>query len=251
MRWTHQWREKRGVANPKVSVVGAEACLWAELVDEEVFDVRLYSRLPVLAERFWSAASVNDLNSMYERLVSIHEVLVAINIVDMKQRVRSQLSDLGLNETQIDMMEMIEPVKWYARLLGQQALNARIEGREMPQARPYDTSSALNRAADFLPPESLAARPLTALIESAFQGDTHALEDITDLCGDWQGQSNHPWPEELRAIVTSLNTALATVVDYCKQEIDARTAREHFAAVAQPQGEYVLGLPVQNWLEGV
>ena len=50
------------------------------------------------------------------------------------------------------LIEQLEPVKWYARLLGEQALQARLSGVEMPQARPYDADTPLDRAVDVLFP---------------------------------------------------------------------------------------------------
>ena len=56
--WARQWRERDEPVRAQVQpgrVLGAEACLWSELVDNELLDVRLWSRMPLLAELFWSA----------------------------------------------------------------------------------------------------------------------------------------------------------------------------------------------------
>jgi len=49
-------------------VLGGEACMWAEHVNAETVDSRLWPRLAVVAERFWSSQSVRDVPDMYRRL---------------------------------------------------------------------------------------------------------------------------------------------------------------------------------------
>ncbi|MDA1073295.1 MAG: family 20 glycosylhydrolase [Proteobacteria bacterium] len=243
MKWTHQWRQgKTGTELDLQGVLGAEACLWSELVEDEVLDVRLWTRLPALAERFWSAADCTDLASMYDRLQASADYLAESSVLDLTTRVHRQLLDLGLNEQQIEMTRLVEPVKWYARLLGATALAARLQGREMPQARPYDTTSSLNRAADILPSESLPARRINQQVVASLAGDREATEQMRELNAAWHAQINQPWPEDLVAVVQALTLFTATVLDLADGLIDEREAQVRFATCAQPADEYILAL---------
>ena len=49
-------------------VLGAEACMWAELVSNGTIDSRVWPRLAAIAERFWSPQQITDVADMYRRL---------------------------------------------------------------------------------------------------------------------------------------------------------------------------------------
>ena len=49
-------------------LLGGEACSWSESADEANVGDRIFKRLPAVAERLWSPASVNDVERAQERL---------------------------------------------------------------------------------------------------------------------------------------------------------------------------------------
>lgn len=176
LEWTKQWRERNAdsrVHTERGRVIGAEACLWSELVDNELLDVRLWSRLPLLAELFWSnKSSPNDYTRLSHSLTSWRFFggpdLVPALCGTVSADQLDLLAPTGITAELTELLAVLEPVKWYARLLGAEALAARLQGSEMPQARPYHLGSALRGVADVLSPQSYRTAQLAQLLERWF-----------------------------------------------------------------------------------
>ncbi|MEM7077293.1 MAG: beta-N-acetylhexosaminidase [Pseudomonadota bacterium] len=227
IEWTKQWRAGAVAHDGSGTVLGGEACLWSELVDSPTVDARLWSRLPAVAERLWSQAKVRDTEDFYRRQTLWFACSGRAPEAFARERLWAQLSD-----AQIDTVLYLEPVKWYARLLGMQALQARIDGTEMPQARPYQTQTPLDAVIDFLPPESLRARDLA----------TASAQQLRALAKGWRDLRPESWPDDLVAAMAALQRVGVLVLGFEAGDIDRDAYLTALTELYGPHGEYVLAV---------
>ena len=239
LEWTLQWRERAedlaaGDHSAPVlasNVQGAEACLWSELVDTQTLDVRLWSRLPLLAELFWlgqtrESAYTRIAHSLYswQRLGGPE---FGWCLADAGSPLtKSQLALLapsGITETVSQLLGVLEPSKWYARLLGAEALAARLQGSEMPKARPYNRLTELRSIACVISPQSFRSAEFEELLlrwnQAALSDADQAQLKFWLAC--WAGQLDAVQQlsvdadvlEQLRALAGRL-FELTQVLDY-------------------------------------
>ena len=237
LAWTHQWREGAvniDAAQTSAQVLGGEACLWAELVDSQTLMPRLWSRLPAVAEVLWSNISTpvapEAMHDLYRRLNSSWRALP--NDPELCQN--QALEKMGFSQAQQTVLSYLEPVKWYGRLLGEQALQARLSGTEMPQARPYGVNTPLDKVIDFIMPESMAARRLATSLDA---------DALSQLKVDCQAQAlNFPWPEEVQGALDVLVDACDLMLKWLGGELAAEECQAQLLALYQPRGEFMVAV---------
>ncbi len=252
MRWTHQWRTDAQLhpADGGGRLLGAEACLWAELVDARVLGVRLWSRMPAVAERFWSPADCNDVDDMYRRLDAMLDGLPSWAGIDVAADYRRMTQEAGVSDRWRPLVDLLEPIKWYGRLLGEQALAARLRGREMPKSRPYDADTPLHRVVDALPPESAAARRLAGLTRAEIADDPEAGPALRSMAAVWRSLPPGGGPEELEEAAERLRALGALVPAVLDGSLAADRAAAALSLAVEPMGEYVLAaaLVLADWV---
>ena len=202
------------------AVLGGEACMWGELVSDDLLATRVWSRMPAIAERLWGTAGPGD---PLPRLIASRRALAAFGILPEDGAALAAYADLA------PLIEMLEPVKWYRRLLGDANFTRRANGLGGDtETRPYDATTPLNRPVDRIAPESWPSRRAEA--------DWAAGRSMRRWIGRWRAQraalDQHP---TLQADLGAASAALATIADIVAGESHADPT-----PLAGPFGEYLL-----------
>ncbi|WP_263353179.1 beta-N-acetylhexosaminidase [Acidicapsa acidisoli] len=102
-------------------ILGGEVCMWAEQLDPETVDSRIWPRTIAIAERFWSPQSDRDVADMYRRLnfASMELEDVGLTHISGPEKLRRNL--LGSrNPEPLDILASVtEPVSFHERYQGQ------------------------------------------------------------------------------------------------------------------------------------
>jgi hexosaminidase len=139
-------------------ILGGEACMWTEYVSAETLDSRIWPRNAAIAERLWSAQTVTDVDSMYQRMDAVSHQLEGWGLTHasgyslMLRRIAGT-EDIAALRT---LADVVEPAKGYSR--------EKIEVVETTAETP------LNRLVDAVRPESEAARHFAQLVNSFLAG---------------------------------------------------------------------------------
>ncbi len=157
-------------------ILGGEACMWSELVTDEILLRRVWTRMPSIAERFWIAPSTKGESTISERLDASLSRLESLGYPDI-------VASPPIHECQElqPLLEMLEPVKWYARMLTTSGTEARAQGETIESdERPYNAQTLLDRVVDRLPSDSPAVRRC--------RSDILAGRDLSDWTNGWRVQ---------------------------------------------------------------
>ncbi len=150
------------------NVLGGEAALWSELVDENSFETRAWPRAASIAERLWSPSTVYNVDDMYRRLYVLSDRLEEAGL-NHRLNIKRMLSELA-NGTDLDapltVLETISPYKGYRRLAGtmMQPLSTKYETKplvDLPDFAEVDSEfewSFRNQIASYLKGDNPDAR---------------------------------------------------------------------------------------------
>jgi len=171
----------------KELILGGEATMWAELITPETIDSRIWPRTAAIAERFWSPASVNNVDDMYRRLEKIEFLLEEHGLLHLKnyEMMLRRLTNNKSIEPLKNLVDIVEPVKFYQR---------HSQGVKYQQHSPY------TRIADAARPDSKPARIFSKQV-------SHFLEMKNAKCKDEVSTKLLKWKNNHSELLALISTS--------------------------------------------
>lgn len=144
-------------------VLGGEVCMWAEQIDPETVDSRVWPRTVAIAERFWSPQSDTDVRDMYRRLriVSLELEDVGLTHISGPQKLRRNLAGNAHPEALDVLASVVEPVSFHDRYEQQRT----------------DRLTSLDRLIDAVVPDPPARQQIEQQVDEALDGKSPGERD--------------------------------------------------------------------------
>jgi hexosaminidase len=220
----------------KKRILGGESCMWSEWVTPENVDSHIWPRNAVIAERLWSSADIQDVDSMYRRLGELSWRLEGLGLTHRSSKIHMLRRMAGVDDISAlrVLADVVEPGKDYTR-------GETLKG-------PRDGDDPLNRLVDAVSPESDAARRFAALVQAYIQSghqDRAAEAQIRAALTAWRDNDAKLQPllqqsfllreaSPLSADLSSLGTNGLSALDYLdRSELSPEAWRKQQLALVE------------------
>ncbi|OHU96054.1 hypothetical protein BIW53_08720 [Pseudoalteromonas byunsanensis] len=210
-------------------ILGAEATIWSELVNDDNLDLRIWPRLFAIAERLWSPQAVKNRENMYQRLEVMDNYGANVLGLAHQRQYHQGLSHLlspALSDAErqrsltflLAFSSRLEPAHYYTRhhikYLKEQ----------------YHQHAPMNAIVDFLPVESSAVRQLQSAFSRYRAGKVDALEQVEKDTLELQAQlldaqqvltdnDNLTHLQPILARLLKLNVLTLGVIENCRRQV--------------------------------
>ena len=219
-------------AEQRARILGGEATMWGEYVADETIDSRIWPRTAAIAERFWSPASVSEVDDMYRRLEATSRWLEWVGV--------THRSGYPLMLARLSAGQPIAPLRMLTDVLEP------LKGYRRGRTRAYSRFTPLNRLVDAARPESAQARGFGASVDEYLASGGSAADELHRLIEEqlMSWRDNHPAVVTIAAFSTmlpeaeSLSAQLRTTAEVgldALRDIDADAPtgdREHTARLS-------------------
>jgi len=171
-------------------ILGGESCMWAEYVNAENIDSRIWPRNAAIAERLWSPQNVTDVASMYARLHAVSAQLEWLGLTHRTYypQMLRRIAGPGASSEELSALrtlaDVVEPVKDYTR--------------EATATAEPTSATPLNRVVDAVPLESDVARRFGELVDKFISSSCRDAERAAQLRAQLSAwRENDAWLQPL------------------------------------------------------
>lgn len=157
------------------NVLGGEACMWSELVDERTMDSRLWPRLGAVAENLWSQQNALNKKDLQKRLAHLSLSLNEFKLTHQSAgyAIMLEIAKNGNILPLVELQGICEPVTGYQR----------------HNDYPYATSTPLNAFADAVIADAPLVDPFRIAVDEFIVAGKNPenFDYITEKLYDWKG----------------------------------------------------------------
>ena len=159
-------------------IIGGEVCMWAEQINAETIDSRVWPRTVAVAERFWSPQSDRDVADMYRRLrlTSLELEDVGLTHLSGPQKLRRDIAGSAHTYELDALASVIEPVSFGDR----------------EDVQKTDALTSLNRLVDAVVADPPARQEIAHDVDEVVNHhDLTANENLRNRFMQWQAIAPH------------------------------------------------------------